>query len=491
MKASGPDRPPERKQPPEVIELVPKPELDRAQQQIQRQQREIERLQEQIERYQQEIERLRKELEAAWRAAKRQAAPFSRGEPKAQPKPPGRKPGDRYGQHWRRPVPEQADETYRAPLPERCDCGGRIGRQETKPQYQEEIVRRKIVRRFEVEIGRCDRCGKRWQGRHPWQTSDALDAAQVQLGPEALALAAQLNKQLGLSLGHTAAVLGAGYGLSVSRGGLCRALGRVGRKAQPTYQALTLALQQSLVIWMDETGWKVAARLAWLWVAVSREVTVYKILPGRGWEQAVELVSPAYAGCLEHDGWAVYGRFVNALHQSCLNHLLGRCREMILISSPAAARFPQAVKGLLEKSLRLRDRYQEGEISQHGLWTAAGRIQAQLGRLLDRNWRTEATRRLAKHLCQQEPHLFTFLHCPGAEATNNRAERALRPAVIARKVWGGNRTANGARTQQILASVLVSCQQQGKDAFDRIVWLLRAPQATILDLAPSRPPPRP
>jgi transposase len=441
MKASGPGSPPERKQQPEVIELVPKPELDRAQQQIERQQREIERLK-------QEIERLRKELEAAWRAAKRQAAPFSRGEPKAQPKPPGRKPGDRYGKHRRRAVPERVDETHRAPLPERCNCGGRIGRQETKPQYQEEIVRRKIVRRFEVEIGRCDRCGKRWQGRHPWQTSDALDAAQVQLGPEALALAAQLNKQLGLCLGHTAAVLRAGYGLSVSRGGLCRALGRLGRKAQPTYEALTLALRRSLVIWMDETGWKVAARLEWLWVAVSREVTVYKILPGRGWEQAVELVSPAYAGCLEHDGWAVYGRFVDALHQSCLSHLLKRCREIIAIGSPAAVRFPRAVKGLLEQSLKLRDRYQQGEISEHGLWTAAGRIQAQLGRLLDRNWRTEANRRLAKHLRHQEPQLFTFLHCPGVEATNNRAERALRPAVIARKVWGGNRTANGARTQQ-------------------------------------------
>ncbi|MEK7751008.1 MAG: IS66 family transposase [Acidobacteriota bacterium] len=484
MKASGPGRPPEGKQQPEVIELVAKPELDRAQQRIERQQREIERLK-------QEIERLRKELEAAWRAAKRQAAPFSRGELKAEPKPPGRKPGDRYGEHRRRAVPERVDETYRAPLPERCDCGGRIGRQETKQQYQEEIVRRKIARRFEVGIGRCLDCGKRWQGRHPLQTSDGLDTAQVQVGPEALALAAQLNKQLGLSYGHTAAVLRIGYGLSISRGGLCRALGRLARKAEPTYQALTLALQQSLVIWMDETGWKVAARLAWLWVALSRQVTVYKILPGRGWEQAVELVSPAYAGCLEHDGWAVYGRFVDALHQSCLNHLRERCREMMAVRSPAAVRFPRAVKGLLDKSLELRDRYQEGRISEHGLWTGAGRLQAQLGRLLERSWCTQANRRLAKHLRRQEPHLFTFLHCPGVEATNNRAERALRPAVIARKVWGGNRTANGAQTQQILASVLATCGQQGKDAFQRLVGLLRAPRAMILDLAPSRQPPSP
>lgn len=85
--------------------------------------------------------------------------------------------------------------------------------------------------------------------------------------------------------------------------------------------------------------------------------------------------------------------------------------------------------------------------------------------------------------------MFTFLHCPGVEATNNRAERALRPAVIARKVWGGDRTATGARTQQILASILASCRQQGKDAFGRIVRLLRAPRAEILDIVPDGPSP--
>jgi len=69
--------------------------------------------------------------------------------------------------------------------------------------------------------------------------------------------------------------------------------------------------------------------------------------------------------------------------------------------------------------------------------------------------------------------------------------------VIARKVWGGNRTWEGARTQQVLVSVLRTCWQQGKDAFARVVWLLRAPQAVTLDLVPGsgyialNPPSRP
>jgi transposase len=92
-------------------------------------------------------------------------------------------------------------------LPERCPCGGPAIRDEIKPQYQEDIVRKKIVRQFDVEIGHCACCGKRLQGRHSLQTSDALDAAQVQVGPEALTLAVHLNKQLGISYGNAATVL--------------------------------------------------------------------------------------------------------------------------------------------------------------------------------------------------------------------------------------------------------------------------------------------
>lgn len=81
--------------------------------------------------------------------------------------------------------------------------------------------------------------------------------------------------------------------------------------------------------------------------------------------------------------------------------------------------------------------------------------------------------------------MFTFLHCPGLDATNHAAERAVRGMVIARKVWGGNRTWEGARTQQILGSVMRTCWQQGKDAFGRVVAMLRAPQTAILDIVPG------
>ena len=175
------------------------------------------------------------------------------------------------------------------PLPERCPhCGGGVEPESCETQYQEEIVRRTIVRRFDIAVGHCCDCQRRVQGRHPLQTSDAVGVGNVQLGPEALTLAAILNKQMGLSLGHTRQVLSYGFGLEVSRGGLYRALARMAGRAEPTYDGLVETARQAPVNGMDETGWKVGGRLQWLHVAVSAQVTVYAILPGRGYEQSVD-----------------------------------------------------------------------------------------------------------------------------------------------------------------------------------------------------------
>jgi len=189
-----------------------------------------------------------------------------------------------------------------------------------------------------------------------------------------------------------------------------------------------------------------------------------------------------YRGFLVHDGWAPYYRFQLAFHQSCLSHLLKRCREMAQIASPVAAAFPLAVKGLLQTGLELRDRQGRGEVSAHGLRTATGRVEAKLDRMLEKHYRNPANQRLANHLLHEQPWIFTFLHCPGLDATNHMAERAIRSMVIARKAWGGNRTWKGAHTQEVLVSVLRTCWQQGRDAFTLLVSLWRAPQVRTLDI---------
>ena len=451
-------------------------------------QEEKEQLERERERLREENENLKRQLEEAQRAAKRSAAPFSRGKRKKNPQKPGRKSGKAHGPHHGKKIPEKVDEVIAVAVPEHCsdpDCPGALEVERVEAQYQQEIVRKTLWRRFDTPICRCQRCGKRVQGRHPLQTSPALGAAAVQLGPDALAYSVYLNKGLGLPHADVAAVLQHGYGMTVNRSTICRAVERVGRRGEATWKALREAARKALVNGIDETGWRVDAQLRWLWAVANETLVFCDILPGRGFAQAASLLGKDYDGALIHDGWKIYYKFLQAAHQSCNGHLIRRCRDMAKLAPPGAARFPLGVKDLLEKGLRIRDRYQAKEISLHGLWTATGRLEAEMDRLLSRGYRDPANRRLADHLWHERPYLFTYLYCPGLGATNNLIERILRFLVVVRKNWGGNRTEEGARAQAVLTSILGSAKQQGKNPIDLLVELLCSPEREkVLDLLP-------
>lgn len=450
----------------------------------------IEQLERENERLRQENERLRKLLEEALRKLKRQAAPFSRNRPKANPKQPGRKPGAEYGTRGARPAPPVVREQYTAALPEHCSCGGEICHDRTVEQYQEDILRQKIARLFEVQVGHCRRCGKRAQGRHALQTSDALGAAAVQIGPEAVVLAAHLNKAMGLSHEKVARALELGYGLEVERSTLCRALLRMGVRARPTYEQLLGVVRQSPVAWMDETGWRVAAALHWLWAAATRQVVAYVIAPGRGFAQASAILGEQFAGVLHHDGLRLYYGFPQAAHQSCLAHLIRRCREMLEASgTPHHAGFASQVGELLRAGIAVRQRYDSGQISLRAMRGIATKFEnGPLDDLLLQSHRSPADQRLSNHLAHESPYLFTFLRNPAVEPTNNFAERLIRPAVVTRKSWGGNRTPNGARAQESLTSVLATARLQGQDSFRPLLALMRSPDPGIIEqLIPAAP----
>jgi len=113
------------------------------------------------------------------------------------------------------------------------------------------------------------------QGRHPFQTSDAIGAAAAQLGAQVIALVVVLNKQLGLSFGRIVTLLQQLYGLTVTRSALIHAVHRTARQARPTYDALCVRVRGSPMVSSDETGWKVAGLLQWLWVFATPDTTVY------------------------------------------------------------------------------------------------------------------------------------------------------------------------------------------------------------------------
>src|SRR4051794_4988607 len=318
---------------------------------------------------------LEQALQQAARAGKRQAAPFSKGPPKPDPKRPGRKPGDAYGPHPAFPAaPPHVDEVHDAPLPDRCPCGGAVDPAGTACQYQVERPREPVYRRFDVHVGRCRACGKRVQGRHPLQTSDALGAAASQLGPGAQAAAVYLNKHAGLSHGKVAHLFRGLFDIPLTAGGVSQAILRAGRRCEPDYQAILARVRLSKWAVPDETGWRVGGLPGWLHVAVTADAIAFGIFTGagaRGFESSAALLGKDYSGYLVRDGWRPYESFRQATHQPCVGHLLRRCKDLLATATRGAVVFPRNVKEGLRDGPAVRDARGAGKGSP-GQAAAAG-----------------------------------------------------------------------------------------------------------------------
>jgi transposase len=202
---------------------------------------------------------------------------------------------------------------------------------------------------------------------------------------------------------------------------------------------------------------------------------------------AATILGEDFAGVLTRDGWAPYRRFVHADHQSCLAHLSRRAR--LLQNDHPRSPFAARIQHRLQQALALRDRHMAGDVSAHGLAIARGRLLEQTLDLLTSTRSTiPAVQRFLTHLTTEASALFTFLGDPTIEATNWRAEHAIRPAVVMRKVCGGNRTARGALTQEVLTSVLRTAHQRELDPSSILVTLLRASRPTVPRSLQTRPP---
>src|SRR3954454_9914769 len=438
---------------------------------------EVERLRQENERLRRELEEARASLDQAQRQSKRQAAPFSKGSPKLQPKKPGRKAGQAHGRHGHRlpPGPAAIDEVLEAPLPEACpQCGGSVRETEVATQYQTEIPRRPLIRRFNVHVGCCWGCGRRIQGRHPLQTSDALGAAASQIGPDAQAAVVTLNKTFGLSHIKVARGFHALFGIALTRGASAQIVLRAADRLGPAAQEVHQEIKSAPCVTPDETGWRVAGRPAWLHAWVAERATGYAIDPHRKADVLERLIGIAWSGTMVHDGFASYDRFQAATHQQCLGHVLRRVRDLEAKATRGAVHYPRKLIALFTEAIHLRNRYKKGEVWAEQLRQARQEFDA---RLRDLAWparEVPAYETLSGHLWRHLDEWFTFLSHPEVEPTNWEGERAIRPAVVTRKVWGGNRTWAGARAQEVLMSVLETCKRAGRSGLEFVSQTLRA-----------------
>lgn len=402
-----------------------------------------------------QLERL---LLEAVRASKRQAAPFSRNRPKENPKKPGRPEGHAAAL---RPAPPTITETVNVPLKACPDCGGPVEDVHTHQRVETDLPKiEPVAKQYVTHSGYCPRCRKRVRSRHPNQSSDAAGSAGNQIGPTALALAADLKHRLGLSYRKIVEHFDRHFGLRLCPGALARAGQRLARFAEGTYQRLITVVQASPVVYADETGWRVSARSAWLWVFTNRFVTVYVIRAERSAAVIREMLGDFFTGVLSSDCCASYDP-IAADKQKCLGHILKDLSEIGAIKRGTTARFARDASGVLKDAIDLKRR--GDSLSDHGYASACGRIEARTDRLLERSYRDGDNQRLANRMIKHRDHLFTFLYRKEVQPTNNAAERALRPAVISRKLSAGNRSPTGATTHAILASLAQTARQNGQD----------------------------
>lgn len=429
-----------------------------------------------IQKLQKQLERLQAEVEELRRAGKRQAAPFARRKLVEKPRRPGRKAGQ--GQFTRRqkPTVEQVTETKVAPLHGCPECGGELSAICEHEQFVADIpVVEPIIIRYVTFSGYCPDCHKRVRSQHPEQTSQAVGAAGVLVGPRAKALAADLKHRLGASYGKVSEALNDAFGLQVSRSGWCQADQRLAETARPVYQDLMSVVRRCSVVHADETGWRIGTLSAWLWVFTNQEVSVYAIRDNRSSDVVIEILGREFKGVLVSDCFMAYDekRLADWLKQKCAGHLLRELNEMEESKAGREVRFAQQLTEILQAALALKA--EKANLETNTFSQRAQVLESCLDALIAprRKMKDTDNIRFAKRLRKHRQHLLRFLYVDELDATNNQAERMLRPAVITRKTNGCNRTPNGADAHAILSSVLVTCRQHSIPILDYMVKLQR------------------
>jgi hypothetical protein len=424
----------------------------------------VERLEKRIGELEAENRRLHQQVEEVQRQVARQAAPFRRPDekkvPQSQRKKPGRKPGHPGAC---RAVPAQVDEEAEVPLEGCPRCGGPVEDISRLEQYIEEIPPvRPHVTKLTTYCGQCPKCGE-VRSTHPLQTSTGQGASGTMLGPRALATVAVLNKQHGLTMRKTQKVLGDLCGLRVTPGGISQALSRVADKVEDLYDDLIDRVRTSAAVFADETSWWVGGPGWWLWTFTTPETTVYRVDKSRGSQVVREVLGDEFGGMLVSDCLSSYDPPDYRKHKCIAHHLraIAKARERPDTKDPGYLdRWKQFFQTVIHLH-RLRTIFPENSFQAE-----RRHLHGECRELLEEARSQPGDLAVQNRLSKQWAHLLGCLDEPAAEPTNNRAERSLRPAVIARKVSCGNKSLRGRDCWQVLASLAATCQQRCVDFID-------------------------
>ncbi len=265
------------------------------------------------------------------------------------------------------------------------------------------------------------------------------------------------------------------WGIEVSLATVSKVASHLGEVLETPYQAALQQVRRSPVAHADETGWRVRHLKHWLWTALSRAATVFRIAPHRNKAAAAALLGE-FSGVLVSDRFGAYNDY-KTHWQLCLAHL---SRDLIALwdfpSSPTCWKVGEHSLGALKTLFGLWHRYRAAELSRGALQRQTRPARAAFLSQMRRGARSEdkRLRGFCTTLLKQRAGLFRFLQTEEVEPTNNAAERALRTGVILRRLSLGTQSVAGTRFIERILTALATLKQRGADPWPYLQQAVRA-----------------
>jgi transposase len=282
-------------------------------------------------------------------------------------------------------------------------------------------------------------------------------------GPRLTALIGLLHGRYRHSARETVSFLEQVCGISVSVGSVVRSCARVSAALEAVDAAIQERVQADVQLWVDETSWREGRQRGWLWVAVSPQATCFRIDPSRGQHA---LIGTAYDRVVHSDRASVYHLLPNQQRQLCWAHIV-RNLQGLVDAAHAESGWAQRMLDWSSELFAAWRAYRCTFYDQIALQQALVPVRLALQELLQIGARSgwDKLQATSQDLLQHWDALWTFSRIEGLEPTNNRAERALRPAVIWRKSCYGTQSTLGSRFVERLLSVRATCAQQDRNLF--------------------------
>lgn len=403
-------------------------------------------------------------------------------DPPGIPRPPkdstGRARGGQPGHKQHKRERLEPDEVV-ALVPERCGrCRRRLHGKDPSPRVHQVIELPEIrphVTDYELHELGCS-CGAHTRAELP----EGVPAGTF--GPRLTATVALLSGRYRMPKRTVKELLADFFGIDVALGSVSKMERFVSEAVAAPVEEARHAVREQDVVHQDETGWFEApvegrkAR-AWLWVAVSTAVTVFRVARSRGAKVAKEMLGEDFGGFLVVDRWSAYLWKPRGMRQVCWAHLV-RDFQSFVDRGGAGAKIGEQLLGQAKLMFRSWHRIRDGTLTRATFQRRMKKVERKVGRLLRKavvcgNAKTEG---MAKEILKHEPALFTFVLASGVEPTNNVAERALRGAVIWRKISFGTDSENGSRFVERILTVVATLKQQRRHV---LTYLTAACEASL------------